>query len=51
VYLGSIVIGGKESPTMADGAGAQRIEEIVNLELKSYEKLGEGLLLRYNVKK
>ncbi|MEW5761353.1 MAG: dihydrofolate reductase family protein, partial [Candidatus Thermoplasmatota archaeon] len=40
VYIGSIVIG-----------GAKKENEIMNLQLKSYRKIGNGVLLRYGVKK
>ncbi|MEM3397161.1 MAG: 2,5-diamino-6-(ribosylamino)-4(3H)-pyrimidinone 5'-phosphate reductase [Thermoplasmata archaeon] len=51
VYVGSIVIGGKDAPTMADGEGAGSIEEVVKLKLQGWEKLGDGMLLRYLVEK
>jgi len=51
IYLASFVIGGKEAPTIAEGEGASSIEEVVPLTLASFERLGDGLLLRYLVKK
>ncbi len=49
VFVGSMVIGGRTSPTPAGGAGAQKIEEIVPLKLESAKPFGEGVLLEYSV--
>ena len=49
VYIGSIVIGGTHSPTMAGGEGVQRLEDIISLTLLGTEKLGDGVLLHYNL--
>ena len=51
VFVGSMVIGGRNSPTAAGGAGAQRLEEIVPLKLQAAKPLGEGVLLEYAVVK
>ncbi|MCX8173458.1 MAG: 2,5-diamino-6-(ribosylamino)-4(3H)-pyrimidinone 5'-phosphate reductase [Thermoplasmata archaeon] len=51
VYVGSIVIGGKGAPTMADGDGAGTMEEVVRLKFLGCERLGDGVLLRYSVEK
>lgn len=51
VYVGSIVIGGKDAPTVADGEGANTLEEIVRLKLQGFERIGDGILLRYLVEK
>ncbi len=51
VFVGSLVIGGRNSPTAAGGAGAQRLEEIVPLRLESAKPLGSGVLLEYVVVK
>ncbi len=50
VFVGSMVIGGQDAPTPADGPGAQSIDDIVNLKLISHEKMDDGILLRYRVK-
>lgn len=49
VFVGSIVIGGRQAPTAAGGAGAQSLEEIVPLRLESAKPLGGGVLLEYRV--
>jgi len=49
IYIGPIVIGGRESPTPAAGQGAKSLEEAVKLELLSADRLGPGLLIGYRV--
>jgi 2,5-diamino-6-(ribosylamino)-4(3H)-pyrimidinone 5'-phosphate reductase len=51
IFVGSMVIGGDESPTPAGGAGAASEKEMVPLLLKSARVLGDGILLRYEVVK
>ena len=49
VFLGDIVIGGRDSPTIAGGDGAQSIEDIVRLEFIEAKRMDGGILLRYRV--
>ena len=49
VFIGSIVIGGRTSPTPAGGAGAQRLEDVVPLKLESAKPFESGVLLEYSV--
>lgn len=51
VFVGSLVIGGTHSPTLAGGAGVERFEDIISLKLLSAEKLGDGVLLHYSLSK
>src|SRR2546426_3226192 len=51
IFVGSVVIGGRTSPTPAGGAGAQSVEEIVPLTLESAKPPGTGVLLQYRVEK
>lgn len=51
VFIGSMVIGGMGSPTMAGGKGAASLEDTIPLVLKSSTQLGDGLLLEYEVKR
>lgn len=51
IFIGSMVIGGEESPTPAGGEGAAVEKEIVQLKLVSSKVLGNGILLRYEVAK
>jgi 2,5-diamino-6-(ribosylamino)-4(3H)-pyrimidinone 5'-phosphate reductase len=48
VYVGSVVIGGRGSPTPADGEGLPP-DSIVRLRLASAERMGNGILLSYEV--
>lgn len=51
IFVGSMAIGGKNSPTPAGGEGASSEDEILKLDLKSVKRLGNGLLLQYGVEK
>jgi 2,5-diamino-6-(ribosylamino)-4(3H)-pyrimidinone 5'-phosphate reductase len=51
IFVGSMVIGGDESPTAAGGDGAESERAIVALRLVSARVLGGGVLLRYEVVK
>ena len=48
VFVGSLLIGGKNAPTPADGDG-WLAEGGIRLELKGFEKLGDGVLLDFAV--
>ncbi len=50
IFLGDMVIGGRDSPTVADGRGAQSIEDIVKLEFIEARRMDGGMLLRYHLK-
>lgn len=47
VFVGNLIIGGRQSPTPVDGDGWVREEGIV-LKFESCEKLGDGALLSYS---
>ncbi|MFW6141328.1 MAG: 2,5-diamino-6-(ribosylamino)-4(3H)-pyrimidinone 5'-phosphate reductase [Candidatus Saliniplasma sp.] len=49
VFVGSMVIGGKNAPTSADGMGSEDIDEIISLKLYDYQALDDGILLKYHV--
>lgn len=49
VFIGNMIIGGKTAPTMADGDGAKRLNDIVHLKLLHIENLTDGVLLKYKV--
>lgn len=51
IFIGSMVIGGDESPTPAGGDGAIDENGIIPLRLKSSKALGNGILLTYEVVK
>lgn len=48
VYVGSMIVGGRESPTPADGIGLLE-EHAIKLRLVNAEQLGDGVLLSYEV--
>lgn len=51
VFVGSMIIGGSGSPTMAGGEGAASFEEMIPLSLARSTQLGDGVLLEYEVKR
>ncbi len=51
IFVGSMVIGGDQSPTPAGGAGAENEKAIVALVLKTMKAVGDGVLLTYEVVK
>ena len=51
VYIGSLIIGGKQTPTMAMGNGFEHEQDFIRLHLIDSKRLGDGLLLLYQLKK
>ncbi|MFB6202427.1 MAG: 2,5-diamino-6-(ribosylamino)-4(3H)-pyrimidinone 5'-phosphate reductase [Halorhabdus sp.] len=47
VFVGPIIIGGREAPTLADGEGFR--SEFPELDLNAVKRLDEGILLRWAV--
>jgi 2,5-diamino-6-(ribosylamino)-4(3H)-pyrimidinone 5'-phosphate reductase len=47
VYVGSMMIGGADAPTLADGDGF--VEDFPELDLRGVERIDDGVLLRYDV--
>ncbi len=45
VYIGALIIGGKDAPTLMDGAGFA--SDFPKLKLQSVERLDDGVLLRW----
>jgi 2,5-diamino-6-(ribosylamino)-4(3H)-pyrimidinone 5'-phosphate reductase len=50
-YVGSIVIGGKDAPTPADGPGWTKEAEFARLTLAEVTRMDDGVLLHWTVKK
>jgi len=50
-YVGSIVIGGKDAPTLADGPGWTKESEFARLTLAEVTRMDDGVLLHWTVKK
>ena len=47
VYIGPMVIGGKNTPTMADGPGITSEKDLLKLKIKMVKRIGEGILILY----
>jgi 2,5-diamino-6-(ribosylamino)-4(3H)-pyrimidinone 5'-phosphate reductase len=47
VFVGSLVIGGRDAPTLADGDGFT--EDFPQLKLESVERVDDGVVLEYDV--
>ena len=50
VYVGPMIVGGKHTPTMADGLGIQKEGEAIPLSIKKVEALGNGILIHYQIR-
>ncbi len=48
-YVGSLIIGGKDAPTPADGEGFLHESEFIRLRLRDAEPMDDGLLIRWDV--
>ncbi|HOT94539.1 MAG TPA: 2,5-diamino-6-(ribosylamino)-4(3H)-pyrimidinone 5'-phosphate reductase [Methanoregulaceae archaeon] len=51
VYIGNMIIGGADAPTLADGPGRSAARPFVRLQLAGMEPCEEGVLLHWRVKK
>jgi len=49
VYIGSMIIGGKQTLTMAQGEGFEKETDFLQLKMISSKKLGDGVLLHYRL--
>jgi len=47
VYIGPYIIGGKETPTMADGSGIDNENDLFSLHIEKVQRLNEGILIHY----
>jgi len=47
LYVGSLVVGGRDAPTLADGDGFT--ESFPSLSLEGVERIDDGVLLSYDV--
>ncbi|RLM87861.1 2,5-diamino-6-(ribosylamino)-4(3H)-pyrimidinone 5'-phosphate reductase [Halobellus sp. Atlit-38R] len=47
VYVGSLVLGGREAPTLVDGPGF--VEDVPKLSLEDVRRVDDGVLLSYEV--
>lgn len=49
VYINPMIIGGKNTPTLADGNGISDIDDLINLEVADMSRLGSGILIHYRM--
>jgi len=49
IYIGPYVIGGKDTPTVADGSGIKNENELLSLRTVDAKKLGLGVLIHYKL--
>ena len=49
IYIGPYVIGGKTTPTLADGLGIKNEGEIISLKIVNVTRLGAGILAHYKM--
>ncbi len=49
VYVGSVIIGGRDAPTPVDGDGMISRDDLIRLELITHEPMDDGMLLGYRV--
>lgn len=49
VYIGPMIVGGKTTPTLADGEGISCVDDLVYLEIVDISRLGHGVLLHYRM--
>jgi 2,5-diamino-6-(ribosylamino)-4(3H)-pyrimidinone 5'-phosphate reductase len=47
VYVGGMIIGGREAPTLADGEGF--VADFPNLDLEGVERMDDGVVLQWSV--
>ena len=50
VFVGNLIIGGKEAPTFMDGEGISERSEAIELELFKHERMDEGIVLTWHVR-
>jgi 2,5-diamino-6-(ribosylamino)-4(3H)-pyrimidinone 5'-phosphate reductase len=48
VFVGPLVVGGRDAPTLADGEGF--VEDFPQLSLETVERMGKGVRLEYEVR-
>ncbi len=49
VFVGNLIIGGKDAPTLMDGSGIDERSEAVELQLLKFEPMDEGIVLTWKV--
>ena len=49
VYIGPCIVGGKNTPTVADGLGIANEAELISLKVVEVKRLGPGILVHYRL--
>jgi 2,5-diamino-6-(ribosylamino)-4(3H)-pyrimidinone 5'-phosphate reductase len=49
IYISPCVIGGKTTPTVADGEGVAEESQLIQLRIVEVKHLGEGILIHYQL--
>ena len=49
VYIGPIIIGGKYTPSLADGEGINSENNVITLEIIEIKRLNDGVLMHYKL--
>ena len=47
VYIGPIIIGGLQTPTMTKGEGIKNIKDLIHLKIITVSRFGNGILIHY----
>ena len=47
IFVSSVIVGGKDSPSIAGGKGFLDESKILSLEIKIFKQIGNGILLTY----
>ena len=48
IFISSMIIGGKMTPTIAGGDGTLKLDDLLKLKLDDAQTLGDGILLTYS---
>lgn len=48
LFISSMIIGGKMTPTIAGGDGTLELDDLLRLKLNNVQTLGDGILLKYS---
>ena len=48
IFISSMIIGGKMTPTIAGGDGTLELDDLLRLKLNDVRTLGDGILLKYS---
>ena len=49
VYIAPIIVGGKYTPTIADGEGIKNIDELISLKIVETSRIDPGILIHYKM--